>query len=178
MGLFSGTWAEVQSARDKLARIESGRLRPGSRVDFTPGELNAWVREESRNYVQPGAIRDLRLELTDGGATGFAIIDFLKLRQAAGEAPGWLARTFLAGERPVSVVTRIQTRAGMARVEIERVEVSGIPVEGPALNFLIQNYLRPTFPRARVSEWFALGDGVDHLRISRDGVAVFVTRTR
>jgi hypothetical protein len=166
--------ASGESAARKFARIESGRVAPGSRIDFTPGELNSWTLEEARTLV-PQGVRNVRLELSGGRVNGYADIDFLKLRQAAtGEAPGWMMRNLLAGERPVVVTARIQSRNGRARVDVQRVEISGVSIEGRMLDLLIENYVHPTFPDARVSEWFDLKYQVDHFTVSPSGVSVFV----
>ena len=113
------------------------------------------------------------LEFADGEVTGHALIDLVKLRQAAtGEAPGWAAKNLFAGERPVTIAVRLALRDGQARVDIESVEVSGIQIEGRVLDFLIQNYLIPTFPEAKVNQWFGLAFRIDHITISPRGASV------
>jgi len=172
----AGTAYEAQSAWQKLAWIEQGHPRPGSRITFTPGELNAWARDEAKLYAPQGA-RNLRLSLGTGRATGYADIDFVRLRQAStGEAPGWIMRNLFAGERPVVVTARFESRNGRARVDVERVEVSGVPIEGRVLDFLISDYLRPMFPAAKVGEWFALDYGVERFTVSLAGVTVLIGR--
>jgi hypothetical protein len=173
-GVTAATLAESQSAERKFERIESGRAIPGSRTDFTPGELNAWTRDRARMLI-PQGVRNPRLQFSAGRLTGYADIDFLKLRQAAtGELPGWLMQNLFAGERPVVVTARIESRNGRARVDVERVEVSGIPVEGRTLDFLIENFVCPQFPDAKVSQWFGLSYHVDHFTVNPQGVQVFV----
>ncbi|MGD1071388.1 MAG: hypothetical protein ABSB15_14700 [Bryobacteraceae bacterium] len=173
-GVAAATLAESESAQRKFERIETGRAVPGSRIDFTPGELNQWTRDQAHARV-PRGVRNVRLELGAGRVTGYADIDFLKLRQTATrEPPGWLMQNLFAGERPVVVTARVQSGNGRARVDVERVEVSGVPIEGAALDFLIENFVRPQFPDARVSEWFHLSYHVDHFTVSPAGLSVFV----
>ena len=161
-------------AHQKFARIGTGTLAAGTRVDLTATELSAWAADEARLYA-PGAARNIRLELTDGGATGSLLVDFLKLRQAAtGEPPGWLLKNLFAGERPVTVTAHFESRNRRARVDVERVEVSGVPIEGQALDFLIQNFLRPTFPDVKVDQWFDLGFRMDRFTVSPAGASVFI----
>jgi hypothetical protein len=175
-GVAAATLAESESARRKFDLIERGCAIPGARVDFTSGELNAWTRVQARTRI-PQGLRNPRLEFAAGRVTGYADIDFLKLRQTAtGEAPGWLMRNLLAGERPVVVSARIQSANGRARVDVERVEISGVPIEGAVLDFLIENFVRPLFPDARVSEWFGLSYQVDHFNVGPQGVSVFAGR--
>ena len=54
---------------------------------------------------------------------------------------------------------------GKATVDLKRVEVSGIPIEGAALDFLVENYLIPNYPDAKIGRPFAL-----HKRVDRIGV--------
>ena len=175
-GIASATLAESDSAYRKLERIQAGRLAPGTRIQFSPAELNAWLNREAKQRA-PQGVRNLRFVLANGSATGYADIDFLKLHQAAtGELPGWLAKNLFGGSRPVSVTARFQSRAGQARVDVERVEISGVAIEGRMLDFLVADFLRPEFPDAQVSQWFRLRYGVDHFTVGPRGVIVAVTR--
>ena len=161
-------------AHQKFARIETAKLPPGTRVDLSAAELNAWAADEARLYA-PGATRNIKLELTAGGASGSLSIDFLKLRQAAtGEQPGWLMKNLFAGERQVTVTAHFESKNRRARVSVDRVEVSGVPIEGTTLDFLIQNWLRPTFPDVKINEWFDLGYRMDRFAVSPAGASIFI----
>jgi hypothetical protein len=161
-------------AHQKFARIETAKLPPGTRVDLSAAELNAWAADEARLYA-PGAVRNIKLELTAGGATGSLSIDFLKLRQAAtGEQPGWLIKNLFAGEKQVTVKAHFESKNRRARVDVDRVEISGVPIEGTTLDFLIENWLRPTFPDVKIDEWFDLGFRIDRFTASPAGASVFI----
>src|SRR5579863_1436212 len=97
-----GASPDYLSAKRKFDLIESEKLRPGSRVILTSHELNAYVAAEVTEYA-PQGVRNPHVQLSDGSATGTALIDFLKLRQAEGKSPGWVMSKLLAGERPVLV---------------------------------------------------------------------------
>jgi hypothetical protein len=161
-------------AHQKFARIETAKLPPGTRVDISAAELNAWVTDEARLYA-PGAARNVKLEMTAGSATGSLTLDFLKLRQAAtGEQPGWLMKNLFAGERQVSVTAHFESKDRRARVDVDRVEISGVPIEGTTLDFLIQNWLRPTFPDVKINQWFDLGYRIDRFTVSPAGTSIFI----
>ncbi len=157
----------------KLDLIESDTLRPGARVVLTAVELNAYVAHEAAR-VAPGAVRNPRLELGDGSATGYAQIDFLKLRQTQGEDPGWFMSRLLSGERPVRVRASMTSGNGSARVKVERVEISNLAIEGQVLDFLVEHYLRPNYPEAVIDEPFALGHRIDRLEIRPLGVTLVI----
>jgi hypothetical protein len=171
-GVLGATWAEAQSAQRKFDAIQYGRIQPGSSVLITASELNSWVTAEAKTSF-PEGLRNPRLEFADGEVTGYALIDLLKLRQAAtGEAPGWAAKNLFAGERPVTVTVRIESHDGQARVDVESVEISGIQIEGRVLDFLIQSYLIPEFPEAKVNQWFSLAFHLDRIAVSPQGASV------
>lgn len=165
--------AELSSAKHKIELIEQEKLKPGKRVMVTTRELNAYVREEVVK-VAPQGVADPRLELGIGRALGFARIDFLKVKQAQGKPSGWLMQKLLQGERPVAVTVRVQSGGGQARVDVERVEISGVAVEGRALDFLIQQYVIPNFPDAKIGQPFKLDHRVDRLEIKPAGVVAVI----
>lgn len=159
------------SARQKFQQIESGRLRSGSRVTLTPRELDAWAAREA-----PAGVRNPRLQLQSGMATGTALVDFGKVRRAQGRPPGWLMSKLLDGERPVSVTARVRSGNGQAVVDVERVEISGIAIDGGTLDFLIQNVLLPLYPDAAVGRPFQLGHRIDRLEVQPGAVGVVIGR--
>lgn len=135
-------------------------------------ELNAWVAE-----AVPDGVRNARLEVTSPGvATGTAMIDFGRLRRAQGYSPGWLMSKLLDGERPVSVTARIQSGGGTAKVDVERVQVSAIELDGSTLDFVIQNFLLPMYPNAAVSRPFELGYRIQSLDVRSGTVGVLIGR--
>jgi hypothetical protein len=169
--------ADTQSAFRKLGAIERGGVKPGTRLNFTKPEIDGWIQDEAKSHV-PQGLDHVRLDLSDGRVTGYANIDFLKVRQASGGDPGWLMKNLFAGERPVTVVARVSSAGGRARVDVERVEISGVPIQGAALDFVIANYVRPTFPDVKVDEWFALQYGVERIAVAGTGVTVVMGRRK
>ncbi len=158
------------SAKQKFDSIEDGRLRPGARVILNFPELNAWVAHEAPAGVRNPELRVAARDL----ATGAALIDFGKLERSAGRQPGWLLSKLLDGERPVSVTARIRSSAGQATVDIQRVEVSGLAIDGRTLDFLIQNFLVPMYPDAVIGKPFQLGHRIDRLDVAPSAVTVLL----
>jgi hypothetical protein len=173
--LFGASSPDYLSVKRKFDLIESETLRPGSRVIVTSRELNAYAITEVTEYA-PQGVRNPQVQLGDGSATGTALIDFLKLRQAEGKSPGWVMSKLLAGERPVLVKVRIQSGSGSARVDVERVEISSVVIDGKTLDFLIQNFLIPQFPEAQVGKPFKLAHRMDRLEVKPDAVTVVIGR--
>jgi hypothetical protein len=175
VALLTGAYSEYVQAKGKLDQIAKERLSAGAHVSLTPKELNAYAEHEVKR-VAPDGIRNPRLELGSGVATGTAMIDFAKVRTAQGNPPGWFMSRLLSGEHAVSVTARFQSAGGKARVDVQRVEVSGIPIEGQVLDWMIDNYLRPRYPEAKIGQPFELGHRVDRVEVKPSGVNVHIGR--
>jgi hypothetical protein len=174
--LFSAWLLANDSGYDSIKRkfdtIENERLPAGSRVELTPAELTAYAAKEA-----PPGVRNPHLQFgTPQVVTGSALIDFGKVERAQGRQPGWLMAKLLDGERPVSVTARIRSAHGTATVDVERVEVSGIAIDGRTLDFLIQNVLLPLYPNAVVGRPFELGHRIDRLDVGASNVVVAIGR--
>ena len=152
---------DYASAQKKFDQIEAGTLRAGSRVVFSAQELTSWSAQEV-----PTGVRNPKVELGTGTATGSALIDFGKLRRGQGHPPGWLMSKLLDGERPVRVTVRIRSSNGKATVDVERVEISGVQIDGQTLNFMIQNFLLALYPDAIVGQPFEIGSRVDRIEVT------------
>jgi hypothetical protein len=173
--LLAASPDDYATAKAKIDQIENNRAAPGSHLTFTPGELNAYIAHETPTVTD--GVRNPRLELWGPGiAHGSALIDFAKLRASQGHPPGWLLSKLLEGEHPVAVTARVQSGGGQATVEVQRVEISGIAVDGATLDFLIQHFLLPLYPDAVVGRPFSLEHGMERVDIQPRGVTVMFGR--
>ena len=82
----------------------------------------------------------------------------------------------LEGERPVRVTAAITSGGARATVDVQKVEISGIPIEGAVLDYLIRNYLLAVYPQAKVGEPFTLGHRIERLEIRPSAVGVVIGR--
>jgi hypothetical protein len=168
--VVSAAYTDYATCKQKFDLIESGRLRAGSRVELSSRELNAFVTASA-----PPGVRDPQLQvIAPEVATGRAMVDFGKLRRAQGYKPGWLMSKLLDGERPVSVTARIRSDAGRATVDVQRVEISGVTIDGGTLDFLIQNFLLALYPNAAVGRPFELGHNIRKLDVQPKAVSVYM----
>jgi hypothetical protein len=172
---MSAAGSDYESAIRKLESIEQQRAAPNSTVTLTDAEVNAYARVAVQE-VAPGAVREPKVELRTREAVGRALIDFEKLQTTRGKKPGTLMGWLLRGERPVSVAVRIESDEGRCRIDIQRVEVSGIPIEGRMLEFLIDNFLRPLYPEAAIGEPFELRHRIRKIDVQPGRVDVRIGR--
>lgn len=140
---------------------------------FSPAEINAFVRSRIPVYA-PGGVRQSLITLGPGSAEGTALVDFVKLRRAAGAESNWMLERLIGGERPVKVDAHFQSSGGRATVFVDRVEISGVAVSGTPLAWLIDTFVKPEFPEARINEPFALDYHVDRFDVSSRGVRVVI----
>jgi hypothetical protein len=162
---------DYASMRRKLDQIEADRAPRGARVSFTLRELNAFAAHEV-----PDGVRNPKLVLGQGTATGTALVDFLKVRKAQGYQPGWLISKLLDGERPVTVTVAVRSGQGNATIEVKRADVGGISVDGSTLDFLIQNFVIPMYPDVALGRPFELGHGVERMDIAAGGVTLAISK--
>ena len=162
----------VDAALAKFALIEQDRAPAGSRVSLTASELAAYARVQAE-VIAPGAVHDPKLTITPGHAEAFAMIDFLRLPQV-GPQPGWILRKLLEGQRPLRVRVRIQSAHGRARLDVERVEISGVAVEGRTLDFLLSQFVIPSFPEAKTGVWFGFSHKIERLDLGNGVVRVVI----
>lgn len=169
--LHSATDPDYASVDRKLTAIQDGKVPPGSTVILTARELNAWARVVVPKEV-PKGIRQPQLTLASQSATGSALVDFLKMRQAEGHSTSWVVTKLIEGERPLSVSARIQSANGRARVDLERVEISGVAATGSVLDFLIKTFFLPLYPDAKIGQWFELGYRIERIDVRPSEVRV------
>lgn len=159
----------------RLDAIESGQAKPGTVFVFTAAELNAWVRVKASTIV-PQGFRKPRLELGNGTATGYALVDFLKIRNAAGLETNWLVAKLIEGEKPVKVTAEIRSGNGRMTVHLVRVEIGGLAVSGSTLDFLIHTFFLPLYPNAKIDEPVELADGIDRIEVTPAAARVYIKK--
>jgi hypothetical protein len=164
-----------ERVEQKLDAIETRKVPRGSTVKFTLAEINGWARVKVPQVV-PEGMRDERVELGEGTATGYAIADFLRMRQAKGQATNWFMSKLLEGERPLAVSVRLDSAAGRCIVHLTSVQISGAVANGTVLDFLIKTFFLPLYPDAKINEPFDLDYDMDHIDIHPQAVTVTIKK--
>lgn len=168
--------ADYATVRNKVVQIEEERLAPGANVFISLAEANLYAAEEVRKAVGDG-IRVPKVELGAGTATGSGWVDFIKVQTNRGQPPGMLAMLLLRGEKHVSVTVKLKAvKPGEAQVDIQSVEVAGVPVSGSLMQLLIDYYIVPRYPEVVIGKPFELRHKVDRIDISPRGVNVVIRK--
>jgi hypothetical protein len=166
--------AYLASAQAKLELIEGSKAKRGSVIFFSLQEINSWAKYMVPTIV-PEGIRNQRVTLATDSGTAYALMDFMKMRHAQGKTAGWMER-LLQGERPVTIAIRMQSGAGRCKVELTRVEISGVAATGSVLDFMVKTFFLPLYPNAHINETFEIGYNIDRMDIGPAGVRVTIKK--
>ena len=110
----------------------------------------------------------------NNAATGFALVDLLKVRQGQGASTNWLLAKLIEGEKPIHATASIQSANGRCTVHLERVDIGGVVVGGSTLDILIRTFFLPLYPDAHIDQPFELADRVDRIQTSPSEVRVYM----
>jgi hypothetical protein len=169
-GLFAAN-ADYESARRKADLIDSDQAKPGSVISFSVAEANAYAREEARREVGDG-LRNARVWFSPGKASGSAVVDFVKLQTERGRPPGLLLRWMLQGEKEVQVSVKVEARDGKGKIDVDEVYLEGVGIPKGAVDLLIEYYLLPRYPDAKIGQWFELRHQVERITVTPAGVQI------
>ena len=121
------------------AAIEAKAARP---TQFSESETNSYLKFKSAPLLPTGLTEPVITLHGEGRVTGRAVVDLDVVRQKQSSG-GWFdPTTYLTGKLPVSAVGRIVTADGKGRFELERADVSGIPVPKSLLAQMVNYFTR------------------------------------
>lgn len=164
-----------ESARRKLDRIEAGQEPRGAVVNFSLAEIMAWARVRIPEII-PQGIRDMRVETGNGVATGYAMVDLLKMRQAQGTSTNWLISKLIEGERPLQVSVRVASAGGHCTVFLTSVQIGAAQARGPVLDALVNTFFLPLYPDAHINEAFDLDYNMERIEVRPGGARVVIKK--
>jgi hypothetical protein len=109
---------------------------------FTQAETNSYLKFLAGDLLPTGLTQPEITMIGKGMVSGKAIVDLDVVRQKQSSG-GWLDPTsYLTGKLPVTASGRIVTANGKGRFELERAEVSGLPIPKSFLNQMVNFFTR------------------------------------
>jgi hypothetical protein len=149
---FAGDGLEAM-LDELMTRHQNGADAP-KEFDIQEDEANAYVREQSVEKL-PEGIENPWVRFEESLAIVGATLDLDKLQ---GQLPDSMILQLLSGRVPVEVTTRIVAAAGVGKLVLERVTLSGIELPPDMVASLISNEDASEFlpPGFRLGEAFAL----------------------
>jgi hypothetical protein len=109
---------------------------------FTQAETNSYLKYNATDLLPTGMTQPEITLVGQGRLSGKAIIDLDVVRQKSSSG-GWLDPTsYLTGKLPVTASGRVFTGDGKARFDVERAEVSGVPIPRSFLAQMVNFFTR------------------------------------
>lgn len=109
---------------------------------FTQAETNSYLKYNAKDLLPTGMTQPEITLIGQGRLSGKAIIDLDIVRRKSSSG-GWLDPTsYLTGKLPVTASGRVMTGDGKARFEVERAEVSGVPIPRSFLAQMVNFFTR------------------------------------
>lgn len=136
-------------------------------------EINAFLRFQGASQL-PEGITEPTIRIGEGEMVSLdAIVDLDVIRQQRERS--WLdPLRYLAGRLPVAATGRIRSGNGAAQVEVQSVEVAGVPVPASVLQELVRYFTRTGAnpDGTRLDQSIPLPYGITELRLSPDQAVV------
>ena len=167
--LFSQKLAQIVVQGDSIQK-------PGTRrTPVSESELNSWFAYSAKPLL-PAGVTDPRVTMVGNGkVAGQAIVDLdviAKKKQSGGALDIW---SLVGGKVPVNVAGTLRTRDGRGTFNLERADISGLPVPRPFLQQLVSSYTRTdSHPQGvNIDDPFALPASIRQIDVGA-GQAVIV----
>ena len=123
----------------KNAEHKSSKERPTS---FTQAETNSYLKFNAGGLLPVGLTQPELTIIGGGKVAGRAIVDLDVVRQKQSSG-GWFDPTsYLTGKLPVTASGKIVTWDGKGKFELERAEVSGVPIPKSFLAQMVNFFTR------------------------------------
>ena len=118
---------------------KSSKQRPTS---FTQAETNSYLKFNAGDLLPVGLTQPELTIIGGGKVSGRAIVDLDVVRQKQSSG-GWLDPTsYLTGKLPVTASGKVVTWDGKGKFELERAEVSGVPIPKSFLAQMVNFFTR------------------------------------
>lgn len=112
------------------------------RTTVTESELNAYLEYELRPQFPAGVVEPRVWLLGAGRVTARAVVDLDEVKKARGSRGFFDPLRWLSGRLPVTASGVVTAVEGVARLEFERADISGVPIPKALLQELITYYTR------------------------------------
>ena len=159
----------------RQGEAETAKSAGARRTRLTEDELNSWFLYRAQPVLPAGVSQPQITIVGEGRLAGQATIDLdaVAKRRASGGAFDPLS--LIGGKVPVSVTGILHTRDGQARFEVQRAEMSGVPVPVTVLQEVLTYYSRSDErPQGvRLDDVFALPANIRQIEVGQ-GQAVVV----
>ena len=138
-------------------------------TSFTEPETNSYLKFKAGSLLPTGLTEPVLTMEGEGRVSGTAVVDLDVVRQKQSSG-GWLDPTsYLAGKLPVAAAGKVVTADGKGRFELERAEISGLPLPKSLLEQLVRFFTRTADnPKgSSVDDTFDLPAGIRRIDVDK-----------
>lgn len=162
----------------KVIRIRALATTPGTaarRTPLTQDEVNSWFTYSAQPLLPSGVTQPQVIILGAGRLSGTAVVDLdaiARRRTSDSLLNPW---NLVGGRVPLTITGVLRTRDGVGRFELQRAEMSGVPVPVTLVQELVSYYSRTeTNPDGiSLTDSFALPSKIREIEVAQ-GQAVVV----
>ncbi len=167
------SWEAAQSAARKLEQVReaAGQGRSFGSVRISEVEANSYLQFEMLPYYPPGVSR-VRLQFHPARTQGSLQADFGKLKAAFGGSGNPLIDYFLQGVHTLGADGTFTSSGGIARFALQTVTLDGVALPRMVVDFLIERYLKPSFPEVSIDRPFRLPFSIDKMSVEEGNVVL------
>ena len=129
----------------KIVQVQTNAGQKASKeraTSFTQAETNSYLKFNAGDLLPVGLTLPELTIIGGGKVSGRAIVDLDVVRQKQSSG-GWLDPTsYLTGKLPVTASGKVVTWDGKGKFELERAEVSGVPIPKSFLAQMVNFFTR------------------------------------
>lgn len=134
---FAKKMVAVQQQAADAAVPKKPRTTP-----FAESELNSYLRFKATDQLPVGLTEPAFTLIGQGRVSASAVIDLDVVREKQSRG-GWFdPMSYLSGKLPVTALGVVRTESGKASFELERAEISGVPVPKSLLQQILAFYTK------------------------------------
>jgi hypothetical protein len=150
----------ADSMQRKLGHIQENAQRP--QPDQTPTviseeEINAYLA--AGRVSLPKGLKKVVLEGSSGVVTALLSVDFDEIRAGQNSANPWLS--VFSGLHNVRIETDAAGNGGEGRVGVRSIAIDGTEVPRMALEYFVDEYLKPKYPNVGLDSQFPMPTRID-----------------
>jgi hypothetical protein len=168
---------QLADAFDKKVQLVQKNADEGPKplaTSFTEPETNSYLKFKAGSLLPTGLTEPVLTMEGQGRVSGTAVVDLDVVRQKQGSG-GWLDPTsYLTGKLPVAAAGKVVTADGTGRFELERAEISGLPLPKSLLEQLVRFFTRTADnPKgSSVDDTFDLPAGIRRIDVDKGSFTV------
>ncbi len=165
----SRAFLSAQEKLDFLARNGSSSHPANTPTVLSAGELSAFVNEGG--VTLPKGVSNVKFSSTPGVITTTTKVDFDQI--TAGKSSMNPLMMLFTGVHDVAVVANATGSNAMGHVDVQKVEIDGVSVPRPALEYFVNHYLKPKYgDNVGMQSTFKLPARIDSAQVGQNSVTL------